>query len=319
MEPTVNNKSSLVYISVIAALVGLSAYLYFGKTKAEQASASTSAALVTAKGEQDVLQNEYNATLMRLDNLSSKTKEMESAITAKDGEVAKLKEEITSILANKNATAKDLTKAKTLINTLNTKVISFEKQISILKKDNANLATQKEKLTADNQSLQTEKNQIATEKNKVIVEKENLQTQKKELEQKVDLAKVLHAGNVTITPIKKQFLTGKEVETAKSGRAKLMRINFNLDDNRLAETGVKDIYIVVYAPNGDAYNNGTFNMANGTAKAFTSKQAVPYTQGQKSTAINLDWKPTDNFTAGDYAVEIYHAGYKIGGNTVTLK
>jgi myosin heavy subunit len=298
---------------IIAALAGTSVYLYLGKNKAETANQATGEKLAETSTAKDAMQTDYNAALGRLDELTSKNKSMEESINAKDGEVAELKQKISAILNDKNATAAQLQQAKELIATLNKKVTSFEKQITQLKEANASLATDKEKLNAEKESIINQKNEIAKEK-------EQLTEEKKGLEKKVEIAKVLHASNITLVPIKKQLLTGKQAETAKARRAQFIKINFDVDDNRISESGEKEFYIVVYAPNGDAYSNGKFRMINGTEKSYTAIKTIPYVQGQTSKNISLDWKPNDaNFDKGEYQVEIYHMGYKIGGNAVTLK
>jgi septal ring factor EnvC (AmiA/AmiB activator) len=298
---------------VIAGLLGLCGYLYTAKNKAEQANQSTGAKLAETSAEKDQVQTDYNLALGRLDELTTKNASLDAAINAKDGEIAQLKNKISDILSNKNATAADLKTAKELIAKLNTKAVSLEKQIAQLKETNTNLATEKEKLALEKQDVQNQNAEITKQK-------EQLTEQKVALEKKVEIAKVLRASNITLMPIKQQLLTGKEAQTAKAGRAKLIRINFDLDDNRISESGEKEVYIVVYAPNGDAYNNGTFALNNGTKKAYTTTKTIPYVQGQSSKNISLDWKPIDtDFEKGEYLLEIYHSGYKIGSNSVVLK
>ena len=306
-----NNNKNYLFIGIITALTALSVYLYIGKNKVENQNHATGEAL--AEATKDAMQTDYNAALGRLDELTSKNKEMESAIYAKDGEVADLKAKIDAILQNKNATAAELKTAKELIAKLNSKLASFEIQIAELKTANTKLATEKEKLSNEKQDLTTQKEEITKQK-------EQLAEEKKGLEKKVEIAKVLHASNITLTPIKKRLLTGKEAETGKARRAEVIRINFDVDDNRISESGEKEFYIVVYGPNGDAFSNGKFRMNNGTEKSYTASKTIPYVQGQTSKSISLDWKPIGaSFDKGDYQIEIYHMGYKIGGNGVSLK
>jgi predicted nucleic acid-binding Zn-ribbon protein len=317
MEPTNNNTNNnsknWIFGAIIAALAGVTIYMYMAKNKAENANHATGEQLATTATAKDAMQTDYNAALGRLDELTSKNKGMEDAINAKDGEVADLKKQIDEILQNKNATQADLNKAKGLIASLNTKVQSFEKQIAQLKESNTNLATEKEQLSVEKQNEMNQKNEVTKQRDEIAEEK-------KGLEKKVEVAKVLHASNITLLPIKKRLLTGKEAETAKAKRAELIRITFDLDDNRISESGEKELYIVVYAPNGDAYTSGKFKMENGTEKNYTVSKTIPYVQGQTSKNIALDWKPIDaKFEKGDYQLEIYHMGYKIGGNSVSLK
>jgi ABC-type transporter MlaC component len=45
---------------------------------------------------------------------------------------------------------------------------------------------------------------------------------------------------------------------------------------------------------------------------------VPYETG-KRTPVSFDWKADKNFQSGDYKIEIYHNGFKIGEGVRSLK
>ncbi|MGF6927912.1 hypothetical protein QFZ48_003412 [Chitinophaga sp. W2I13] len=93
--------------------------------------------------------------------------------------------------------------------------------------------------------------------------------------------------------------------------------------NRIAPTGDKEIFVAITAPDGaplavEALGSGRFTLEDGTEKLYTAKKTVAYTTGQKQT-VSMDWKQNSDFKVGDYAVEIYHNGFKIGQGKVTLK
>ncbi|MBK8522444.1 MAG: hypothetical protein IPL54_16850 [Chitinophagaceae bacterium] len=96
------------------------------------------------------MQANFDASLARLDSMSTVHTGMESMLTEKNNEIAKVKAEIRSILNKKNATAAELGRAKTLIASLNEKITSMEADIAQLKQDN-------QLLTNDNVVLKQEK------------------------------------------------------------------------------------------------------------------------------------------------------------------
>jgi len=54
-------------------------------------------------------------------------------------------------------------------------------------------------------------------------------------------------------------------------------------------------------------------------KTFTNKVDLQYEQG-KRTPVSFDWKPeAGKYQTGDYKIEIYQNGYKIGQGTKSLK
>jgi hypothetical protein len=154
-------------------------------------------------------------------------------------------------------------------------------------------------------------------------EKETLSEEKKGLEKTVELASVLHASGIKMEAINStKNLFGKEKEkgTAKANKADLIRISFDLDDNRVSESGEKIIYICVYDPNGNVIsgNGSKIKLADESEKSYTTSKTIPYKQGEKVKGISTDWKPSADFAKGTYKVEIYHMGYKIGREMVTL-
>jgi len=65
--------------------------------------------------------------------------------------------------------------------------------------------------------------------------------------------------------------------------------------------------------------SGTFQTRDEGEKVFTNKVDVQYTQGQR-TPVSFDWKIDNNhYQTGNYTIQIYHNGYKIGEGTKSLK
>jgi septal ring factor EnvC (AmiA/AmiB activator) len=319
--PTTNTSSkNWIYLSLIAVLAASTIYLFVSKNKSDNRTTEIGQELATETTAKQAVQDEYNAALLRLDEMKSDNASMDSLLTTKNVELAALTDKIASIVKNKNASDAQLSEAKTLLASLNGKLDVFSKQIATLKAANAQLATEKEQVTSERDAVTAQKEAVTTEKNNIEASKKLTDEKNADLEKKVDLAKVLHASNIMLEPVKKRWIDGKEISTSKAGRTELIHIKFNLDDNRLSESGDKEVYIVIYGPDGNAYGSNKFTISNGTQKIYSASKTIPYTQGQTSKDIALDWKPTDaNFGAGEYNVEIYHKGYKIGEQNVRLK
>ena len=77
--------------------------------------------------------------------------------------------------------------------------------------------------------------------------------------------------------------------------------------------------MVVTGPDGNIISEGgNFSTREEGSKAYTSKVSVNYEQN-KIIPVSFDWKQTDRFKEGDYKIEIYNNGFKIGQGTKTLK
>ena len=148
--------------------------------------------------------------------------------------------------------------------------------------------------------------------NNVIAQKENV----------IDVASTLSASNFSIQGINEKS-NGKEKETNVAKRVDKLRISFDLDENRVAQSGIKDIYVCITAPDGkelteEKLGSGKFSTRNGEIKNYTQKIDVNYVQGKRQT-LSIDWKQNTNFSIGDYKIEVYNNGFKIGEGVRSLK
>ena len=99
----------------------------------------------------------------------------------------------------------------------------------------------------------------------------------------------------------------------------MIRIAFVLDENRVTPAGPKDIYVIVTGPNGKIVSEGgTFNTREEGTKTFTSKVNVTYEQG-KVIPVSFDCRQAEPYQVGDYKIEIYNNGFKIGQGLKNLK
>jgi hypothetical protein len=68
-----------------------------------------------------------------------------------------------------------------------------------------------------------------------------------------------------------------------------------------------------------AGNNSKFKLSTGVEKGYTTSKTISYKQGEKVNDIVTQWIPSEDFEKGNYKVEVYHMGYNIGSENVTLK
>ena len=151
----------------------------------------------------------------------------------------------------------------------------------------------------------------------------NLQTttsEKEELAKTVDVASTFSASNFHIDPIQVKR-NGKEKETTTARRVDKLNISFDVE-NRVARSGPADMYIVVIGPNGQVISDpnlgsGTVTTRNDGDKPFTAKVSKDYEQGtRKNILFTLN---QNDFQTGDYKIQVYQNGFKIGEGVRTLK
>jgi hypothetical protein len=251
---------------------------------------------------------EYEDALLRLDAMTSSNTRLDSLVKSKDQELEGLKSRIKGLVNKQNATAADLKEARALITELNGKIDGYLVEI--------------QRLQAENQQLTQDKQALTTQKAELEQNLATTSTEKKAAEEKVDIGSTLHASNFKINAVNVKG-GGKEKNTSTAKRADKFRISFDLDENLIAPSGKKDLYVVVTDPSGkvvseQGLNSGSFTTRKDGEKQFTNKVSVDYEQGAKKS-VSFDLQQTDKYVPGNYKVEVYHNGFKIGENTVVLK
>ncbi|MBK8609578.1 MAG: hypothetical protein IPL84_06440 [Chitinophagaceae bacterium] len=308
-QAPVQQKSAKSYKNVIigilgAGLIAVSAYALYTKNDDSQKIQQQQTQIAAVTTEKSDVQTNFDASLARLDSMSTVNTGLESQLADRNKEIASVKSEIRSILNKKNATAAELNRAKTLIASLNEKISSLETDIARLQEENLLLANDNVVLKQEKEALT--QNLVAT--NEV----------KQNLEKKVDIASTLNASNIVITPINVKK-SGKEIVSTTAKRVDKFLVSFDVD-NRIAQSGTTDVYVVVLGPDGKAINTGTetFTTRDAESIAFTAKMPVDLETAKKKN-VEFAFLPGTNFVQGNYTVQIYQNGFLIGQGTRELK
>jgi outer membrane murein-binding lipoprotein Lpp len=306
-QPQRSSNSKNIVIGLLAvALLGSWAYFLMKINRSDKEILSKTEEGVHYMSQRDSLESLYKFTLDKYDSVSVANNDLSGKLTGKQSEVAKLKGEISSILRKKNATQSELARAKTLIEELNTQIETLQMEVT--------------RLTGENQVLTTEKAALTVEKDSLQTNLTTTQGEKKVLEETVDVGSTFSASNIGITPVNEKN-GGKEKETTTAKKVDKLVVSFNVE-NRIAKSGPADMYIIVTAPDGkvistEATGGGTFTTRQEGDQTFTYKTTVPYEQG---TRQNVQIPVIqEKFQTGDYKIQVYHNGFKIGESVRTLK
>ena len=282
--------------------------MLYNNNKQEQVHQTDQTQIAKVTDEKGQVQKNFDDALVRLDSLTGNNNKLQAQLNGANSDITKKKAEIRSILNKKNATAAELTKAKQLINDLNNKITDLEKQVQ-------DLTTQNTQLTAD-------KTQLTQDKDKLTQDLQSTTVAKQDLEKKVDVASTLNATNIAITPVHEKK-NGKEKVTTTAKRVDKLVISFDVN-NRIAQNGQTDVYVCITGPDGKqisvpALGSGTFTSREEGDKAYTAKVPVDIEAG-KTKSVQFAWKQQGtDFQKGEYKIEIYHNGFKIGEGTKELK
>lgn len=261
------------------------------------------------------LKDEENAKILLQRELDSITSEFEktkqsiyvrdSLLSKRDAEIFDKQKEIQNILNKNEISQSELKQARRMIAALNADIGRFKQEIIVLQQKN-------DSLQFANETLNTEKNTISEE---LLSEKEKAQ------ETENNVRSTFSISNYQLTGLMVRK-SGKEVETDKAKRIDKLRVSFDLDPNTYAESGVKEIFIAIYKPDGtlgkfkDASPGSLDTWSLGTVQ-YSDKIKFNYTKGTEQN-ISFDWEDY-NFPKGTYKIDIYQNGFKIGQKSMELR
>jgi myosin heavy subunit len=292
------NGSKIIIGILIVALIG--SWVYFNSTNNTLVK-ENEVKIAAIDSSKNVINAEFIAASAKIDSLSAQNTELSGDLLAKTDEIKKLKSNIGNILKNQKATNKELASAKTMIAELNGKL--------------AGLVSDLEKAQAENKQL-TAKNEDLTNQNTTL--NNNLSTTTKEKERLQDIGSTLHASGFNIESLRVRE-DGSERKTSNAKRANTIRVTFQLDKNKITPTGSQDIYVCLTNPEGKAIGDGaTFATREDGQRSFSNKLTVQYVQNA-ALPVNFDIKQNSKLTEGEYKVEVYNNGFKIGEGKTTLR
>ena len=304
--PKKNDYRTILTGGLLVALLGTWGYIIWDKNKTSQKTQELTQQISTSDSSKNEIQRELNDATMRLDMLKTTNARADSLIKTKDKDIEELKAKIQTILNNKNATAAQLSEARAMITQLKNNIDTYTAEI--------------EKLQGEKIKLSEEKRVVTEERDVAAKNFDSAKTVIKQKEDVIDVGSTLQAFNFNIVGLKEKG--SKEKETSTARRVDKLRITFDLE-NRIAPSGSKDIFVCITAPDGtpvavEALGSGKFVTRDGVEKLFTKKVQVNYNQGEKQT-VTVEWKQNSDFQTGNYRIEVYHNGFKIGEGVRNFK
>lgn len=310
-ETVVNKKNSgrnILTAALVILLLGTWGYIIYDKNNTREITEGLTTQIVNSDSARNELQRELDDAALRLDALKTSNVKADSLLKTKDKDIEDLRSRVQKILNDKNATAAQLAEAKRLVAQLKGNIETYVAEIESLKAENVQLTEEKRIVTEQRDIVQKGLDSAGN----VIKEKEDV----------IDIGSTLHASNFSIIGIKEKN-SGKEKETTKAKRVDKLRISFVIDENRITPSGPKDIYVSITSPDGnpvtvEALGSGKFFTRDGVERPYTKKIQVYYEQGQK-VPVTIEWSQNSDFQTGNYKIEIYNNGFKIGEGVRAFK
>lgn len=297
---------------VMAALLGLLAYLYFQERQKNQE-------VLTPQVEAKT--RELVATSQRLDSISNQLDAKIAEIKMLNGnvdELMKVKAQLEQDKVNlRNSSAFNAKQYEAKIRTYTALLAQKDQELAQLRQENQALTTTNQTLAQENTGLKTD---LETTRKSYGDSVATLATQNKELSEKVTIASALKAENISVYAISPK---GKERDggTYRSRRVDKIRVSFHLADNPLTQKENKEIYLRILDPDGAvisdmATGSGNFTF-NGSDLVYTAKQSVLYTNTHQN--VDFVYSRGQAYKKGKHLIELYSEGFKVGQGEFEVK
>ena len=239
----------------------------------------------------DTLQSQLNVYRYQVDQLNTERAGLDSLLKNKDAELQKLRTQMGRYRKSSRHLAAKLKKAEAEIRKLKEMSDYDKDRIGTLQNENGGLTQQKDSVTRAYFSLK-------------------------------ELASVLHASNIRMEAIHTKHHGKKEKDTKRARKTDMLRVYFDIDENRIAESGEKNLYLVITGPDGQILPSATqqtLTASDGRTINYSILKQVTLTKGEPVKDIHADWHQTSKYAKGTYQIAIYNGGYVIGNGRVSLK
>ncbi|MEY4703722.1 MAG: hypothetical protein RIR96_1619, partial [Bacteroidota bacterium] len=307
--PSGGSKSKNILSAIlIIALLATWGYIIWDKNNTRELVQQKDNQISSTAAQRDELQKALDDATIRYDQIKTAGTQKDSIIVERDKEIESKKSRIQSLLSKANSSAKDIDEARKMIESLNADIESYKAQIAKLEAENTALSQANQTLTGERDKLQKDYDSSKEE----LRNKENT----------INIGSTLHASRFNVLALNEKR-GGKLKETSKSKKADKLRISFDLDENLITPSGTKTLYIIITDPGkkvitSESMGSGEFEARNVGNIPFTQKMDVDYTQNKRQT-ISFDWRGEGGFLPGNYKIEVYNNGFKIGEAVRPLK
>jgi chromosome segregation ATPase len=214
----------------------------------------------------------------------------------------KVKDLLTEVEQVKNVSYQQITKYRQEVTTLRNIMRDYIIQIDSLNQKN-------QRLMAENVNVKQEVTQVRSEN-------QQLEESKKKLEQTVNLAAQLEAGD-----LRASGTSAKGKEQIKSAKIEKIKIDFTLSKNLTAKRGAKNIYVRIQRPDQILLMKSEKDLFKfeDMKIPFSAMREVEYEGSEIPVSIYWDNNKEAPLIPGRYTVDVFTDGRNIGATSFDVK
>lgn len=289
-------KLSIILIILVVLLIGGAVYLTLSLRNKDVVIREMSQEFELQK---EALTDEYSQLALQYEGYGLRIGN-DSLATLLDAERYKVQRLLDELKTTKATNAKRISQLRKELETLRGIIKTYVAQIDSLSQINSKLREENQVVT---QRYHQEREQVLT-----------LSEEKKVLTEKVTLASILQARNITV-----ENLTDKGKKATRLNKIAQLKFTFIISKNISAPTGEKYIYLRIIQPDESPLvkrNDNVFMFENRYIN-YSARRPIEY-EGE-DIPVTIYWDVEEYLHPGNYKVEIFADGYMIGTAGFTLK
>ena len=273
-------------VTLSALVLVLSSYLLYNSLNNEMSEAEIETQFIDLKSDYEFIQKDLEIAVKDV-NFDNK-------------EILAQKNRIESLMKKNKLSQEELTEAKEIMRTISkTFLKNYKQRVVVLEGEKLKLLDEKDKIVIEVSKLKDKIDEL----DKTVI-KEKIVSQKKD--QLINYASKLTLSNFLLKSFKVRN-SGKEIETDRASRIDRIKVSFDINENIFAESGEKQIYMVIKKPTGETvtFSNKPSGVFNYRKKKilYSDKIVFNYTKGQEQS-LEFVWD-NEEFKRGDYVMEVY--------------
>ena len=310
--------------TALVVLLLLSGYLFYSNTQLKKANNEQAQTMLDMEQVQHELDSDYQAALESIESLRTDNMELNALIDNQKEELKAQKARVNELIWTK----RELTKAREEIGEFEKLTADYLVEISDLKESIEDLNEKNALLTGENaaltQNLQVEKQaneQLQQARAILVSEKEDLEAVKANLEEKVGLGSAIKVNWMSFEGGEIND-NGEFKRKKRFKKKKVLRTCFKTETNMVVPAGEETFLLRIINPNGETLSSE--DMGSGTVTDKLTGESMRYTMSGTLTYNNedtdacMDWTPDHEMMKGNYTVEIFNKGYKVGTGVFKL-
>lgn len=248
--------------------------------------------------EKETLLEEYQDLYLDYDSLRRYDTDLNEKLDQERERVAQLTEELKTVKATNARRIKELQGELT---TMRTVMVSFVKQIDSLNQTNI-------RLTEENNEMKSEVKRVKQSFNA-------LQNENKTLTEQVEIASRLEA-----TGIKVEGLNINEKKVTSFSKVSKIKVDFTIEKNATAQVGMRKVYVRITRPDGELLMHSKSDVFKYEDSMINYSAVRDVEYGGEAMESYVVYKvDAGELMAGDYDIELFCGGEKIGKSSWTAK